>query len=312
MTMVKLIIGLKADETVYISHSANDNKNAMNHNRSELQDSVESISYHVGTGARAIPNGNTKVDNSLSHNYVFQSLIYLILETECTVQLPGDDPILLSEYRDNLNFEFNDYKITDVIIYCLLRSVDKIMEDWIQMVNASGPDVLNSNGFKNLRKFVNEYIYSQLSTEDASIESNFYRIAHRNLVGGVNSTFMNGQYMHDGLEAPASAVAHMRPFRQPPSTTHIILHNSDTQVPPLQSGFAQQILHLDTAQSIVGISQRPHVPILVTKPYTGGIDQFSLLLAFNDVVLPPILPPLLHTHHFGTTGTHRPHRESPR
>lgn len=311
MTMVKLIIGLKADETVYISHSANDNKNNMTHNRSELQDSVESISYHIGTEARASPNGKTKVDNSLSHNYVFQSLIYLILETECTVKLPGGDPVLLSEYRDNLNFEINDYKITDEIIYCLLRSVDKIMEDWIQMVNTKGPDILNSNGFKNLRKFVNEYIYSQLSTDNVSIEPKFYRIAHRNLVGGVNSTFMNDQYMHDGLGAPASAVAQTRPLRQPPST-HIILHNSDTQAPPRQSGFAQQFLHLDTAQSIVGISQRAHVPILVTKLYTGGIDQFSLLLAFNDVILPPILPPLLHTHNFGTTGTHRPHRESPR
>lgn len=313
MTTVNLIIGLKADETVYKSHTAIEDENTTNHNRSELQDSMESSSYHIGTGARAISNGKTKDDFSLSRNYVFQSMIYVILETECAGQLPGGDPILLSEYRDNLNFESNDFKITDEIIFCLLKSVDKVMEDWIQMVNASGPNVLHSNGFRNLRKFVNEYIYSQLSIEDVSLGSNFYRIAHRNLVSGVNSISMSDHYMHDGLETQPSSIAHMRSsYCQPPSTTHIILHNSDTQVPSLQSGLTRQILQPDTAQSIVGIQQVSHIPILVAKPYTGGIDQLSLLLAFNDIVLPPILPPLLHTHHFDTTRTHGQHRKGPR
>lgn len=171
LTILKLIIGLKNDSDVYVKRRGHQ------HYRSHLQDSLESITQAPPPRERKINNN----EYSLSNNYIFQCLVYIIKEVGGKVKLPNGSYIQLRDFEENLKFEADEFKITDEIIYCIVKNLENILEEWIGLINVNSLDILKSNGFKNMQKFVNDYIISQLNLGGESNEGKYYNIPHRNL-----------------------------------------------------------------------------------------------------------------------------------
>ncbi|CAH2352230.1 hypothetical protein CLIB1423_06S01728 [[Candida] railenensis] len=194
LTIIKLIIGLKNDSNVYVKRKGHQ------HYRSSSQDSVESMTSNASSSSGSSRN-NSDNEYSLSNNYIFQCLIYIIKEVGGKFKLPNGNYYQLRDFEDCLNFENDEFKMNDDIIYCILKNLDIILEDWISMVNINSQDIFQSNGFRNMKKFVNEYIYSQLYLAKGMNENtNYYKIPHRNSVNADGITMNSDNYVLDGQD----------------------------------------------------------------------------------------------------------------
>ncbi|CAK7892992.1 hypothetical protein CAAN1_01S12640 [[Candida] anglica] len=285
LTIVKLIIGLKNDSNIYSG-------NVKGHQRSTSQDSGLQSIHDMHMNQTRILNTKSKKSNEyeLSNNYIFQCLIYIMKEICCKVQLPNGLTCQLRDFDEYLNFENDDFTITDGIIYCILKNLDMIMEDWMNIINNKintnnrDNNINQSNGFLNLKKFLDDYIYSQLKLSQNNQGENvsIYTIPHRHSIS-VASLSTNKQ-------VDANYILQQKQYtvQHHPGLTTVATTGTGT-------GSGSELGPVTIPGQIQPIHQQP--------------QQFIQSHVFNtgkDVHLPPILPPLAkRTNNHEATHLHQ-------